>query len=178
MFVVELFVLGIVMDAFQARAPIPYGWVLALEVVTTGVTFWMLLLRRSKPLIALTVVSVLGIVSFSESIQSLADAVAALYLVYAVPVFGSVRKAWIGYAVVGVTAWLQILVADDWAMAREAWIGVMLLTLVVLLIAINLGNRRRYIAALVERADMLERSRDQLARISVARERERISREM
>lgn len=176
--VLEMFVLGIVLDAAGATPPLPYGWVLVIEVVTMGVTFWMLLLRRSRPLVGLTVVSILSIVSVSTSIQSLADGVAQLYLLYAVPVFGTVKRGWIGYAIVGVTVWLQILVDGELATVWPTWIVSMLMSLVVLLIAINLGNRRRYIDALVERAEMLERDRDQLARISVARERERISREM
>jgi len=153
-----------------------------LELVTIPVIAWMLWRRRTYPLIGFVVTLVISIFSPLESLQGFADSVALLYLLYAIAVFGTVKKTWIGFAVAGVCTWLQLLIEDwrgtpfrfDWGM----WVGVMMLYLVVLLIAINLGNRKRYIDALVDRADYLERDRDQLARIAVAEERERIAREM
>ncbi|GAB2539888.1 sensor histidine kinase [Brachybacterium huguangmaarense] len=50
--------------------------------------------------------------------------------------------------------------------------------LVLVLLGMNLGSRRRYVAGLVERADQLRRERDQQATIARADERERIAREM
>ena len=62
------------------------------------------------------------------------------------------------------------------------WMNAALVMVIPLLIAVlfgvNAGQRRRYVAALVERAEQLARERDQQAEISRARERERIAREM
>lgn len=52
------------------------------------------------------------------------------------------------------------------------------IALIITLLGINVGHRRRLIAALVERADQMQRERDQLASIAGAHERERIAREM
>lgn len=49
---------------------------------------------------------------------------------------------------------------------------------VATLIGINTGHRRRYVAALVDRAEQMKRERDQQASIASAAERERIAREM
>lgn len=54
----------------------------------------------------------------------------------------------------------------------------MLGLVVVTLIGTNVGARRRSVQALVERAEDLERERDQRARLAVAEERSRIAREM
>jgi signal transduction histidine kinase len=50
--------------------------------------------------------------------------------------------------------------------------------LAIVMLGINLGNRRRYLQAIIDRAHQLARERDQLARLAVAEERSRIAREM
>jgi signal transduction histidine kinase len=57
-------------------------------------------------------------------------------------------------------------------------LALLALLLITTLIGTNVGSRRRYIAALVDRAERLERERDQQAEIAAAGERERIAREM
>ena len=52
------------------------------------------------------------------------------------------------------------------------------LALIVTLLGVNVGHRRRYVGALVNRAEQMERERDQQAEIAGALERERIAREM
>lgn len=63
----------------------------------------------------------------------------------------------------------------DWALASAAAVVVLL---IAALLGTGAGQRRRYVAALVERAEQLARERDQQAEIAGARERERIAREM
>ena len=69
--------------------------------------------------------------------------------------------------------------APDWA---TEWLNFFLLlaaaALIATLLGVNVGHRRRNIAALVDRAEQLRRERDQRASIAVAEERERIAREM
>ncbi|AQP43579.1 sensor histidine kinase [Tessaracoccus flavus] len=63
----------------------------------------------------------------------------------------------------------------DWISAATVYLVVALITT---LIGINVGHRRRHISSLVERAEQMERERDQQASIARALERERIAREM
>ena len=55
---------------------------------------------------------------------------------------------------------------------------VAVVVLITVLLGTGAGQRRRYVSALLERADRLARERDQQAEIASARERERIAREM
>lgn len=63
----------------------------------------------------------------------------------------------------------------DWLLAYGAIAAVLLVTA---LLGTSVGQRRRYVASLLERAEQLARERDQQAEIASARERERITREM
>ena len=169
-----------------------YAVFLGIELVSVAGICWMLLLRRTRPLLGFAVAGFLSITflpAHVDGVQAVGDAVALLYLIYAIAVFGSVKRAWIGYGIAGLITWVQLLVEErtkatasasfgSWTATFGGWVAVMVLYLIVVLIAINIGNRSRYIQALVERADYLERDREQLARISVAEERERIAREM
>lgn len=64
----------------------------------------------------------------------------------------------------------------------EGWANVFgfsaVIAVIATLVGLNIGHRRRLVAALVERSEQLKRERDQQASIAGARERERISREM
>jgi signal transduction histidine kinase len=116
------------------------------------------------------------------------DFLAALFGLYAVAVYRSTREGWIAYgvlcaatAVAGVT--FAVLygnrdVAPLDAPPINAFIQVVVLALLVVVIAINIGNRRRYLTALIQRAEQLARERDQQATIATAAERSRIAREM
>ncbi|QEW01365.1 ATPase [Microbacterium caowuchunii] len=68
---------------------------------------------------------------------------------------------------------------ESWPMD---WLSMMAVfgavTLVATLLGINRGHQRRYVAALLERAEQMKRERDQQASIARALERERIAREM
>jgi signal transduction histidine kinase len=67
-------------------------------------------------------------------------------------------------------------------MFSDVWANDVLPTLILclfaVLIGINVGNRVRYIGALVDRAGQLARERDQQAQLAAASERSRIAREM
>ncbi|WP_240148444.1 sensor histidine kinase [Diaminobutyricibacter tongyongensis] len=116
------------------------------------------------------------------------DFLAALFGLYAVAVYRSTREGWIAYGVVcAVTAVAGITfevlhgntdVAPLAAPPINAFFQVIVLALLVVVIAINIGNRRRYLEALIERAGQLARERDQQATIATAAERSRIAREM
>jgi signal transduction histidine kinase len=116
------------------------------------------------------------------------DFLAALFGLYAVAVYRSTREGWIAYGVlcaVTVLAGVTFVVlhgnSDVAPLAAppvNAFIQVVVLALLVVVIAINIGNRRRYLQALIDRAGQLARERDQQATIATAAERSRIAREM
>ncbi|MFD5599964.1 sensor histidine kinase [Leucobacter sp. NPDC058333] len=159
-----------------------------------------LLYRRRFPLAGLIVVVV---VTFGEQgIQAIANGVALMFLLYAVPVYRSVAAGWLAYGIsvfgtlvqTSLALWLgsrdvapttpaDLLVADTSpALSFGEYITLNIMSalwlLAVLMLGINLGNRRRYIAAVIDRAHQLVRERDQLAQLAVAEERSRIAREM
>uniref|UniRef100_UPI003A8BAD13 sensor histidine kinase n=1 Tax=Leucobacter sp. BZR 635 TaxID=3378705 RepID=UPI003A8BAD13 len=115
-----------------------------------------------------------------------ANAVASWFLLYAVPVYRDVRTGWIAYAI-GVAASIinayipdiePVFGMDTPAVTIANVILDAIWMLAVLLIGINLGNRRRYLQAIIDRAHQLARERDQLAQLAVAEERSRIAREI
>ena len=141
-----------------------------------------LLFRRSRPwtvLVVAQVVTLLQVVPFTA-----VDLAIIPIALYALAVYGSTRAAWIGFAasvvVGGIASFLSGWVTQDPSLGSvvgsASQFAVTLL--VVLLIGINIGNRRRYVVALIDRAAQLARERDQQSQIAVAAERSRIAREM
>lgn len=162
----------------------PTGWIIAHEIITTAIVFVVLWRRRKQPLLGFVLTAVVLLISWPDtSYQFLADGTALLFMMYAVPVYDSVRNGWIAFAIaagtelLNATGWITLSfpIKEGWG---GLWVGALLTHLIALLIGINIGNRRRYVDALVDRAAMLERDREQLARIAVGKERERIAREM
>ncbi|WP_336659607.1 sensor histidine kinase [Leucobacter sp. USHLN153] len=176
-----------------------WPWVL-ITIARILVIAAALLFRRRFPLAGLIAIVV---VTFGEQgIQAVANGVALMFLVYAVPVYRSVAAGWLGYGIAVVGGALQsgvallrgtgslgganpvdVFVAESSAVTSVGefvTITVMgaIWLLAVLMLGINLGNRRRYLAAIIDRAHQLARERDQLAQLAVAEERSRIAREM
>lgn len=93
------------------------------------------------------------------------------------------RRAWIGFAVTSIAAVVDggtLIAAFDMPLLM-ALVGIALsvaLNLAATLGGISLGNRNRYVAALIGRAEDLARERDQRAKLAAADERARIAREM
>ncbi|WP_125099613.1 sensor histidine kinase [Leucobacter chromiireducens] len=171
-----------------------------LTVIRVAVVAVALFFRRRYPLTGLIVIV---LVMFGEQgMQGLANGVALLFLVYAVPVYRSVSAGWLGYGIAVLGSVLQFALdarraeeqllggGTTGVLSAEAGIvrspteffGVSLLTalwlLAILMLGINLGNRRRYLEAVIDRAHQLARERHQLAQLAVAEERSRIAREM
>jgi signal transduction histidine kinase len=101
-----------------------------------------------------------------------------LFALFAVAQRASARAAWIGLAVtcaeVAAVSWVYRTSVPGWSVL----IPTTAMYVLVVSIFIHFGNRRRYVAALVDRAHHLARERDQRAQIAVAHERARIAREM
>jgi signal transduction histidine kinase len=132
-----------------------------------------LILRRSRPLLTLGIVTVCsGVLTLAVGGSLLAPIVLA---VYAVAVYCGNLAAVIGsvvaFAVFAVTA----IVSSRQAFGHSE---LLVALVVVLLIGSNLGNRRRYLNALIDRAAQLARERDAQGQLATAAERARIAREM
>lgn len=171
-----------------------------ISMIRVALVATALLFRRRYPLTGLIVVT---IAMFGEQgTLSFANSIALLFLIYAVPVYRSVPAGWLGYGIaltgtltsfaleirqmaskIGQIGPGGIIIAEtDTVRSPTEFFGLSLLTalwlLAILLLGINLGNRRRYLQAVIDRAHQLARERHQLAQLAVVEERSRIAREM
>ncbi|GAA3886931.1 histidine kinase [Leifsonia kafniensis] len=145
-------------------------------VVATG---GALLFRRHAPFIVLGVTwlgLLLALPDFGQGDSTLPVSIA----LYAVAVYRSVRAAWIGLAISAVVGTVGALLHSS--TLGEFWLNIgvqyALVMLAVTLVGINIGNRRRYVAAIIDRAAQLARERDQQSQLARISERSRIAREM
>ena len=159
------------------------GRPLAADVAVTialVVAIVALLARRRRP--ALTWGVVLATTIVTAFADGGLDPGGVSLALYALAVHRSSRSAWLGF---GVTVLVGAAVVPAAALARSGAGDVrlvspvfVLVTLVAVLIGVAVGGRRRWVAALIDRADRLERERDQRERLATAAERARITREM
>lgn len=155
-------------------------------VSASAVAGFALLARRRHPGVVLVIALIPLVVTIL--VGSLIDLVPTTFALYALAAYRSARQAWIGYAAAaaaGLTSMVIHVLRTDTSdvFVRTATIGtfsVLILSvfLAPTLIGINIGNRRRYLDALIDRAHQLARERDQQAEIATASERSRIAREM
>jgi signal transduction histidine kinase len=171
---------GIVMMVVEPR------WQLAVGLVLSAIAGAALFLRRQQPWAVFAVGLVLLVVTVSISHDT--DFVPALFALYALAVYRSARAAWLGFAVLSAATAAALAIGTLLAHVMVytpldnnpivSGIIVILAGLFWVLIGNNIGNRRRYLVALIDRAQQLARERDQQAVIAAAAERSRIAREM
>jgi signal transduction histidine kinase len=137
-----------------------------------------LLFRRYVPVITAAICAASLLVTGATSQQL--DAVPMMFALYALAVYRSTRSAWIWTAIAVVTGIVSTALYDPFDLAAIIGYGVLsaMAMVIATLVGITFGNRRRYIQALLDRAQQLARERDQQARLSAAAERARIAREM
>jgi signal transduction histidine kinase len=167
------------------------GPIAVVSVLRIALVALALYFRRRFPLTGLVVVSLaqLG----DHGLQGVATVVALYFMLYAVPVYRTVAAGWVAYAIALVSTTIAVFVFprsedaganDDFlpvdTIEQQISSGVImaLWLLAILMLGINLGNRRRYLQAVIDRAHQLARERDQRAQLAVAEERSRIAREM
>jgi signal transduction histidine kinase len=131
--------------------------------------------RRRHPVWLL--LAVLGLEAVQMTGFGYSDVWLMLFALFALAQRTRARTAWIGLAATGLeVAMFSYLLGgkerNPSLIAEIAWYAI------AMSIFVHLGNRRRYVAALVDRAEHLALERDQRAQIAVARERERIAREL
>lgn len=155
---------------------------IALVVVASAALF----LRRQRPRVVFVVATAALVLSTVLGLTT--DFVPSLFALYALAVYRSTRSAWIGF---GITAVATVVSLAALQLLRHAGLfgaastepasagfAILAFTLVAVLIGNNIGGRRRYLAALIDRARQLARERDQQAVIAASAERSRIAREM
>jgi len=151
-------------------------WAKGTLIALTVVAATALVVRRRWPVIAFGVV--LGASTMSWPLNGLADPIAVPIALYALAVYRSVRSSWIGLAVV--TA-VVVPCTAVFSRSPDRWVStsfILVLTLAVAAIGMAVGSRRRYVDALIERAQQLAREREQREALAAAAERTRIAREM
>lgn len=171
-----------------------WPWVVVTGVVI-GVTALALRFRRRAPIAGVVVITVLLV--FEQGLLAVPGSIALAFMVFAVPLYRSVAAGWVALAIAaavsglviffsagantGVIGPAGIMIAEGPFDIADRLIVVSLNTLwllLILMVGINLGNRRRYVAALIDRVHQLAREREQRAQLAVAAERSRIAREM
>ncbi|AYG05152.1 sensor histidine kinase [Gryllotalpicola protaetiae] len=139
--------------------------------------------RRTRPILAFAILCAALIPApFTDASP---EQVLPVVGVYSLAVYRSNAAAWIGAAAVeGVSTlyvWLISPLGTNQTLAHSPaqWFPVYGIELLVALaIGITVGNRRRYLDALIDRAHQLARERDQQALLAAVAERARIARDM
>ncbi len=163
-------------------APNPF---VALHLMLAAATGGAVFVRRQNPRALFALSSILLAVSvFGRDV----DFVPTLIALYALAVYRSVRSAWIGFGITSAITCTTLALEAILVRTRiftpletdavAAGFATLAFSVVAVLIGSNAGNRRRYLAALIDRARQLARERDQQAEIAAAAERSRIAREM
>lgn len=186
-FVGEVSVFGL-----PASVQRPPGWSMPIVLIAAVIAAVALWFRRRFPVPSFAVVLVCSVPLLAAPIGALAMTLAAS--LYALSVYRSNRAGWIGLAVaVGASELIAVgtSLVESWPILAESitWLTlfgrrqqVLFATFAILLAAVvigmNVGGRKRYIAALVDHAEQLARDQEQRSELAVAAERSRIAREI
>ena len=168
---------------FSRSGPTVPDLVLLVLSVLAGAA---LLARRRQPAVVFAIATVL--LGASVFLGRDVDVLPTLFALYALAVYRSIRSAWVAFAITcAVTVAMltaEVLLAQAKVFtalqtaALPSGILVVAVSVVAVLIGSNVGNRRRYLDALIDRARQLARERDQQAEIAAAAERSRIAGEL
>ncbi len=149
--------------------------------------------RRKYPLAGVILVGL--VLWINVGFVMVPNSIALVFLLYAVPLYRGVREAWIAYGCATLLGAVDVyfgnvmgligpsglqLIEGSWRDADRISAAILnaLWLLTIVLIGINIGNRKRYVQALIDRAHQLVTEREQRAQLAAAEERARIAREM
>lgn len=140
-----------------------------------------MLWRRRRPLVPFTAAAVGAALAIASG-SGVGSGTAAV-AIYAVAVYGGAALAWIS---AGIALGCALLLAGvavltgalSWITGANGCAALLVGLLIGCLIGVNVGNRARYLAALMETSRRLWSEREQQARLAAAAERTRIAREM
>nr|WP_318387229.1 histidine kinase [Microbacterium liquefaciens] len=140
-----------------------------------------LLWRRRAPLGPFVAAVILGTVGLFTGMSG--GIVLLLVACYGVAVYRSARLAWICYGIgaawfLGLTTILMLTGTTLLQVGIDTALGYVALGLIGTLVGVNVGGRKRYLLAIIDRSRQLLIERDQQAQLAAASERARIAREM
>ena len=168
-----------------AQQQLPPGLAVAIVAAALAATLGLLIARRTHPRLVLALAWLACLASVWGPST---DTFAILLALYGLAVYGTSRAAWIGFgtsaAVGAAAAYLSAAIRRAAGAvpldgdALSAALSLIVLMLLATLIGVTVGNRRRYLDALIARAHDLARERDQQSQLAAAAERARIAREM
>jgi signal transduction histidine kinase len=165
-----LFVLTAPRDRLE-HPPQSLQWVLSIALVLP------LVFRRRAPMVVFAVLAAIALVQWQLHRLVGAD-LAVLIAFYTVAAHAPRRNVLIAAAVLELGAIMAAIRFAPGDKKLEGWVLISGMIVVAGVIGTNLRTRRAYLAALEDRADRLERDRDQQAQLAVSAERARIAREM
>ncbi|MFT4228849.1 MAG: histidine kinase [Microbacterium sp.] len=166
----------------RTGTPTPFSPVSSVSaVVLILASCGALLVRRRSPLVPLALALLAQVMMVPTPSASIAPTLAVA--VYSVAVYRSNRMCWLGYAIAsGAVALVAAITAAAGLITLQAAVNAVLETVVTALfgalVGVNVGNRKRYLAAIIDRSRQLLVERDQRAQLAAAEERARIAREM
>jgi signal transduction histidine kinase len=153
-------------------APPGWRWVLTLALVLP------LVARRTAPVLALSLIGAVALVHLLAAVRSPAE-LALLIALFTVADRRPRRQALIAAGAVEVLAAVAAVTVE--ATQDGSWLSLLFISGLVAAAYFagnSLQTRRAYLAAAVDRAERLERERDQLQQLAVTDERNRIAREL
>lgn len=164
----------------EDEQPVSVGEGVFLSVVIIGASA-LLMWRRRRPEIVLVAAIVVELLLLAMTGSTGAPILAVA--VYSLAVYHSTRACWIGLgASVLLVAALAYGLLPGGVITVQQAINAALATaipgLIAALIGINVGNRKRYLEAIIDRSRQLLVERDQQSQLVAAAERDRIAREM
>lgn len=166
---------GTAVDLAPSPAPTAFA---ALSAIVACV---LLLWRRRLPVVVFVASLVVAVSYLTLPLPS--GGPLLLVTAYTLAVYRSSRACWIGLAAgIGALTVLSLGLAIQgtvqWNIVLNAIAGQAVVGLIGALIGVNVGNRKRYIEAVLARSRQLLVERDQQAELAAAAERARIAREM
>lgn len=170
-------------SGFDPKAPAPA--IVVAQLVAVAIAATAIMFRRHRPWLTMVVAWVVALLVHPLGNT---DTLPILFGLYAVAVYRSTRAVWVAFGgssvVVVVSSFMAVWISGSHSVAPfgadapAASSQFIILMLVATLIGITVGNRKRYLHALIDRAHDLAQQRDQQAELATAHERSRIAREM
>ena len=170
---------GRIADSSMSEAA--YIAVSITTLVLVAIACVTLMWRRRQPLAPFIAAVVLGTIGLFTGLSG--GVVLLLVACYSLAVYRSSRAAWICYGIgaawfVGLSALFMFTGVVVLQSGVDTSLGYVVLGLIGTLIGVNVGGRKRYLSAVIDRSRQLLVERDQQAQLAAASERARIAREM
>lgn len=162
----------------------PEATYIAINIATVSmvaIACSTLLWRRRVPLAPFIAAVILGTVGLFTGLSG--GIILLVVACYGLAVYRSSRTAWTSFGAgavwfLGLAALLMVTGAITLQEGLDTAIGYIVMGLIGTLVGVNVGGRKRYLSAVIDRSRQLLVERDQQAQLAAASERARIAREM